>query len=284
MPGVARGLRGRRSSRGRRGIPAPFGGRPAPGPTCRSSLAAGVVAVRGRAGGRGRRGRSVPPERRDGRRRRRLRSLARVMTRTPRRPVRSRARGLARQCRGGRARDGRRHRARLPAAEWRGDGASRSWITAVPIEPRGVLPSRSGSGLRRVVLHAEPVPRARHRGRRPRLPAEQVRVLAPDVGGGFGPKGSSTTRSSRSPRGAAPWRAGQVGRKAAASTSPRPARPGAVHAARIAFRETHDRGDEAPSGLTSARIRRGHGLTLNTVESPAGAVPVAPLRSVGTAT
>src|SRR5262249_8509618 len=65
-------------------------------------------------------------------------------------------------------------------------------LAGTPIEPRGVLAYRDGDSGALVVVSSTQNP---YRVREVvaavlQLPAEQVRVIIPDVGGGFGPKGA----------------------------------------------------------------------------------------------
>ena len=161
-------------------------------------------------------------------------------------------------------------------------------ITAVPIEPRGVLAYR-GSGVRPLVVWSstqnpylvrDAVAVALG------LPAEEVRVLAPDVGGGFGPKGSvyheEILVAGRRPP---PRTAREVGRGAARALRRHGPRPRAGPRGRGSA--SGGTGRSSPSTTRSwptwAPIpSRATGLTLNTVNHLPGPYRVPHYRNVGT--
>jgi carbon-monoxide dehydrogenase large subunit len=160
-------------------------------------------------------------------------------------------------------------------------------ITAVPIEPRGVLAYRDAESGLLVVWSSTQNPYlvrdavATALG----LPAEQVRVLAPDVGGGFGPKGAVYHEELLVPAVAlrlgrpVKWVEGRREHFVATGHDREQA-----HAARIAFRRdgTIVAVDDAFQADVGAYPVEGTGLTLNTVNHLPGPYRVPSYRGVGT--
>ena len=160
-------------------------------------------------------------------------------------------------------------------------------ITAVPIEPRGVLAYRDPESGHLVVWSSTQNPYlvrdavAVALG----LPAEEVRVLAPDVGGGFGPKGSVYQEELLVPAVAlrlgrpVKWVEGRREHFAATGHDREQ-----VHRARIAFRRdgTIVAVDDVFQADVGAYPVEGTGLTLNTVNHLPGPYRVPNYRSVGT--
>jgi aerobic carbon-monoxide dehydrogenase large subunit len=160
-------------------------------------------------------------------------------------------------------------------------------ITAVPIEPRGVLAFRDPESGHLVVWSSTQNPYlvrdvvAVTLG----LPAEGVRVLAPDVGGGFGPKGSVYHEELLVPAVAlrlgrpVKWVEGRREHFAATGHDREQ-----VHSARIAFRRdgTIVAIENAFKADVGAYPVEGTGLTLNTVNHLPGPYRVPNYRSVGT--
>ena len=160
-------------------------------------------------------------------------------------------------------------------------------ITAVPIEPRGVLAypdPESGSlvvwsSTQNPYLVRDAVAVALG------LPAEEVRVLAPDVGGGFGPKGSVYHEEILVPAVArrlgrpVKWVEGRREHFVATGHDREQ-----VHAARIGFRRdgTIVALDDAFQADVGAYPVEGTGLTLNTVNHLPGPYRVPHYRNVGT--
>jgi carbon-monoxide dehydrogenase large subunit len=160
-------------------------------------------------------------------------------------------------------------------------------LTAVPIEPRGVLAYRDGESGPLVVWSSTQNPYLVRDivsvvlG----LPAEEVRVLAPDVGGGFGPKGNVYHEELLVP--AVALRLGRPvkwveGRREHFLATGHDREQ--VHAARIAFRRdgTIVAIDDAFQADVGAYPLEGTGLTLNTVNHMPGPYRVPHYRSVGT--
>ncbi len=160
-------------------------------------------------------------------------------------------------------------------------------LTAVPIEPRGVLAYRDGESGPLVVWSSTQNPYLVRDivsvvlG----LPAEEVRVLAPDVGGGFGPKGNVYHEELLVP--AVALRLGRPvkwveGRREHFLATGHDREQ--VHAARIAFRSdgTIVAIDDAFQADVGAYPLEGTGLTLNTVNHMPGPYRVPHYRSVGT--
>jgi CO/xanthine dehydrogenase Mo-binding subunit len=160
-------------------------------------------------------------------------------------------------------------------------------VTAVPIEPRGVLAYADPDSGSLVVWSSTQNPYlvrdavAVALG----LPAEQVRVLAPDVGGGFGPKGSVYPEELLVPAVArrlgrpVKWVEGRREHFVATGHDREQ-----VHAARIGFR--HDGAivavDDAFQADVGAYPVEGTGLTLNTVNHLPGPYRVPHYRGAGT--
>ena len=160
-------------------------------------------------------------------------------------------------------------------------------LTAVPIEPRGVLAYRDGESGPLVVWSSTQNPYLVRDivsvvlG----LPAEEVRVLAPDVGGGFGPKGNVYHEELLVP--AVALRLGRPvkwveGRREHFLATGHDREQ--VHSARIAFRRdgTIVAIDDAFQADVGAYPLEGTGLTLNTVNHMPGPYRVPHYRSVGT--
>ena len=281
----ARGLRGRRSPRGRARDPRALR-RHAQHPALRAGRPrVRRGAVRRRAGGRGRRGRSVSPERRDGRRPRRLRSPAPghdAGRRGARPSIACTRPGPTMPRWSCAATVGDAERA-FPSADLVVEEELRHpRITAVPIEPRGVLAFRDPESghlvvwsstqnpylVRDVVAAALGLPgRAgarpgARRGRRVR--AEGLRLPRGAAGPG---------------RRAAPRPPGQVGRGPPRALRRDRARPraGARGAHRLPAGR-HDRGDRGRVHGRRRRLsRRGHGPDAQHREPPARPVPRPPL-------
>jgi carbon-monoxide dehydrogenase large subunit len=160
-------------------------------------------------------------------------------------------------------------------------------ITAVPIEPRGVLAYRDGESGLLVVWSSTQNPylvRDIVSGVLG-IPAEEVRVLAPDVGGGFGPKGCVYHEELLVP--AVALRLGRPvkwveGRREHFLATGHDREQ--VHSARIAFRRdgTIIAIDDTFQADVGAYPVEGTGLTLNTVNHMPGPYRVPNYRSVGT--
>ena len=160
-------------------------------------------------------------------------------------------------------------------------------ITAVPIEPRGVLAYRDPESGRLVVWSSTQNPYVVRDAVSVVLgiPAEEVRVLAPDVGGGFGPKGSVYHEELLVPAVAlrlgrpVKWVEGRREHFVATGHDREQ-----VHRARIAFRRdgTIAAVDDVFQADVGAYPVEGTGLTLNTVNHLPGPYRVPSYRSVGT--
>ncbi len=160
-------------------------------------------------------------------------------------------------------------------------------ITAVPIEPRGVLAYRDPESGRLVVWSSTQNPYHVRDAVSVVLgiPAEEVRVLAPDVGGGFGPKGSIYHEELLVPAVAlrlgrpVKWVEGRREHFVATGHDREQ-----VHRARIAFRRdgTIAAVDDVFQADVGAYPVEGTGLTLNTVNHLPGPYRVPSYRSLGT--
>jgi aerobic carbon-monoxide dehydrogenase large subunit len=160
-------------------------------------------------------------------------------------------------------------------------------LTAVPIEPRGVLAYRDGESGPLVVWSSTQNPYLVRDivsvvlG----IPAEEVRVLAPDVGGGFGPKGNVYQEELLVPavalRLGRPVKWVEERREHFVATGHDREQ---VHSVRIAFRRdgTIVAIDDAFQADVGAYPLEGTGLTLNTVNHTPGPYHVPHYRSVGT--
>ena len=160
-------------------------------------------------------------------------------------------------------------------------------LTAVPIEPRGVLAYRDGESGPLVVWSSTQNPYLVRDivsvvlG----IPAEEVRVLAPDVGGGFGPKGNVYPEELLVPAVALrlnrPVKWVEERREHFVATGHDREQ---VHSARIAFRQdgTIVAIEDAFQADVGAYPLEGTGLTLNTVNHMPGPYRVPNYRSVGT--
>jgi carbon-monoxide dehydrogenase large subunit len=160
-------------------------------------------------------------------------------------------------------------------------------LTAVPIEPRGVLAYRDGESGPLVVWSSTQNPYMVRDivsvvlG----IPAEEVRVLAPDVGGGFGPKGCAYHEELLVPAVAlrlgrpVKWVEGRREHFVATGHDREQ-----VHSVRIAFRRdgTIVAIEDAFQADVGAYPVEGTGLTLNTVNHMPGPYRVPHYRSVGT--
>ena len=165
--------------------------------------------------------------------------------------------------------------------------ATRAW-PAVPIETRGALAYRDPDTGRLVLWSSTQNPYCDPRRRRshPRAPAEEMRVMAPDVGGGFGPKGAPYPEEALVA--AAALRLGRPvkwveGRArglpgASATTASRCTGRGSASAATGRSRRSTTR-FLADVGAYPAQ---GNGLTLNTVNHLPGPYRVAHYRNTGT--
>ena len=160
-------------------------------------------------------------------------------------------------------------------------------ITAVPIEPRGVLAYRDPESGLLVVWSSTQNPYLVRDAVSVVLgiAAEKVRVLAPDVGGGFGPKGAVYHEELLVPAVAlrlgrpVKWVEGRREHFAATGHDREQ-----VHRARIAFRRdgTIVAVDDVFLADVGAYPIEGTGLTLNTVNHMPGPYRVPNYRSVGT--
>ena len=160
-------------------------------------------------------------------------------------------------------------------------------ITAVPIEPRGVLAYRDTESGLLVVWSSTQNPYVVRDAVSVVLgiPAEEVRVLAPDVGGGFGPKGSVYHEELLVPAVAlrlerpVKWVEGRREHFVATGHDREQ-----VHRARIAFRR--DGTIVGIDGVFQADVGaypvEGNGLTLNTVNHLPGPYRVPNYRNIGT--
>jgi CO/xanthine dehydrogenase Mo-binding subunit len=160
-------------------------------------------------------------------------------------------------------------------------------LTAVPIEPRGVLAYRDAESGLLVVWSSTQNPYLVRDAVSVALgiPAEEVRVLAPDVGGGFGPKGSVYHEELLVPAVAlrlgrpVKWVEGRREHFVATGHDREQA-----HAARIGFRRdgTIVAIDDQFLADVGAYPVEGTGLTLNTVNHLPGPYRVPAYRNVGT--
>jgi carbon-monoxide dehydrogenase large subunit len=160
-------------------------------------------------------------------------------------------------------------------------------ITAVPIEPRGVLAYRDAESGLLVVWSSTQNPYLVRDVVSVALgiPAETVRVLAPDVGGGFGPKGSVYHEELLVPAIAlrlgrpVKWVEGRREHFVATGHDREQA-----HEARIGFRRdgTIVAVDDAFQADVGAYPVEGTGLTLNTVNHLPGPYRISSYRNVGT--
>jgi carbon-monoxide dehydrogenase large subunit len=160
-------------------------------------------------------------------------------------------------------------------------------ITAVPIEPRGVLAYRDAESGLLVVWSSTQNPYLVRDAVSVALgiPAEEVRVLAPDVGGGFGPKGSVYHEELIVPAIAlrlgrpVKWVEGRREHFVATGHDREQ-----IHAARIALRSdgTIVAIDDAFQADVGAYPVEGTGLTLNTVNHLPGPYRVPSYRNAGT--
>jgi carbon-monoxide dehydrogenase large subunit len=160
-------------------------------------------------------------------------------------------------------------------------------LTAVPIEPRGVLAYRDAEAGLLVVWSSTQNPYLVRDAVSValRIPAEEVRVLAPDVGGGFGPKGSVYHEELLVPAIAlrlgrpVKWVEGRREHFVATGHDREQ-----THAARIAFRRdgTIVAIDDTFEADVGAYPVEGTGLTLNTVNHLPGPYRVPSYRNVGT--
>ncbi len=160
-------------------------------------------------------------------------------------------------------------------------------VAGMPLETRGVLaaPDPIGGGL--TVWTSTQVPFAVRSGIAPvvRLPEERIRVIVPDVGGGFGVKGHVYPEEILVPVVARRLgRPGEVGGDPAASTvSPRPA-----IATRSTRRGSGSERDGRIVGIETAFTRDhgasptlGEAITLNTINHLPGPYRVPHYRGVG---
>jgi carbon-monoxide dehydrogenase large subunit len=160
-------------------------------------------------------------------------------------------------------------------------------ITAVPIEPRGVLAYRDAESGHLVVWSSTQNPYLVRDAVSMALgiPAETVRVLAPDVGGGFGPKGAVYHEELLVPAVAlrlgrpVKWVEGRREHFVATGHDREQA-----HEARIGFRRdgTIVAVDDVFQADVGAYPVEGTGLTLNTVNHLPGPYRVPSYRNVGT--
>ena len=160
-------------------------------------------------------------------------------------------------------------------------------ITAVPIEPRGVLAYRDAESGLLVVWSSTQNPYLVRDAVSVTLgiPAEEVRVLAPDVGGGFGPKGAVYHEELLVPAIAlrlgrpVKWVEGRREHFVATGHDREQ-----THAARIAFRRdgTIVAVDDTFQADVGAYPVEGTGLTLNTVNHLPGPYRVPAYRNAGT--
>jgi CO/xanthine dehydrogenase Mo-binding subunit len=160
-------------------------------------------------------------------------------------------------------------------------------ITAVPIEPRGVLAYRDAESGLLVVWSSTQNPYLVRDAVSVALgiPAEEIRVLAPDVGGGFGPKGSVYHEEMLVPaialrlRRPVKWVEGRREHFVATGHDREQ-----LHAARIAFRRDGRivAVDDSFQADVGAYPVEGTGLILNTVNHLPGPYRVPSYRSVGT--
>jgi carbon-monoxide dehydrogenase large subunit len=160
-------------------------------------------------------------------------------------------------------------------------------ITAVPIEPRGVLAYRDAESGLLVVWSSTQNPYLVRDVVSVALgiPAETVRVLAPDVGGGFGPKGSVYHEELLVPAIAlrlgrpVKWVEGRREHFVATGHDREQA-----HEARIGFRRdgTIVAVEDAFQADVGAYPVEGTGLTLNTVNHLPGPYRISSYRNVGT--
>ena len=160
-------------------------------------------------------------------------------------------------------------------------------LTAVPIEPRGVLAYRDRESGLLVVWSSTQNPYLVRDIVSVALgiPAEEVRVLAPDVGGGFGPKGNVYHEELLVPalalRLGRPVKWIEERREHFLATGHDREQ---VHSVRIAFRRdgTIVAMDDAFQADVGAYPLEGTGLTLNTVNHMPGPYRVPHYRGVGT--
>ena len=117
------------------------------------------------------------------------------------------------------------------------------------------------------------------------VPAEEVRVLAPDVGGGFGPKGAPYPEEALVALAASGWGGRSSGWRAGARTSP----PPATTASRTTRCGSASAQDGVIAGIDASFLAdvgaypaQGNGLTLNTVNHLPGPYRVAHYRNTGT--
>ena len=158
----------------------------------------------------------------------------------------------------------------------------------MPIEPRGVLAYRDPESGLLVVWSSTQNPYLVRDAVSVVLgiPAEEVRVLAPDVGGGFGPKGSVYHEELLvAGRRAPPRAAREVGRGPPRALRRHGARPRAGPPRRASPSGATGRSsaiDDAFQADVGAYPVEGTGLTLNTVNHLPGPYRVPHYRSVGT--